>query len=488
MQLTVSSKSSLPPYIQVANQIEDQIRSGNISKGSRLPSVRTLAIMAGISHVTANKVLAFLAEKRLVERIHGSGSFSIFDSPFGHQDSPHPSDIRSKFKAARKAKEFRAVLVNLLKNTMQACHYNFSYAILEPDLINRLIPSPMDPCLGLHTIKWTRTYGDMGGMQELRHALIDMFVPGCDEECVIVTHGNQHGLHIIAETLIHPGDCILMESPTYTGAMDVFSNAKAQILPVKIYENGFDEQYIEKLCKTYHPKLFYLTPNFSNPTGYCLTYNERKNLLYLSEKYGFVIVEDDPWSELSFEEKVTPLGCMDSSRDKVIYLKGFSKIIGAQYRIGALFADPDLIMQFRKKIMIQSLGVSELTQFYLLSLLRNGIYKNAIPKIVMDLKKRSVIVNQSLSVLRRHGVQYNMASGGLNTWIELPGNIYSEELLFNATYPRGITFLPGSLANSAGNSSCDSSLRLSYGYLSLNSLKSGLSRFVEIVAKELVKR
>lgn len=488
MQITVSSKNPLPPYIQVANQIEDQIRSGNISRGARLPSVRTLATMAGISHVTANKVLASLAEKRLIERVHGSGSFSIFDSPFGHQSSPQPSDIRHKFKAAHNSKEFRAVLVNLLKNTTQACHYNFSYAILEPDLINRLIPSPMDRCLGLHKVKWTRTYGDMSGMQELRHALIDTFVPDCDEEAVLVTHGNQHGLHIIAETLIHPGDYILMESPTYTGAMDVFANAKAQILPVQIHDNGFDEQYIEKLCKAYHPKLFYLTPNFSNPTGYCLTYNERKGLLNLSKKYDFVIVEDDPWSELSFVEKVTPLGFMDPFGDTVIYLKGFSKIIGAQYRIGALFADPDLIMKFRKKIMIQSLGVSELTQFYLLSLLRNGIYKNAIPKIVTDLKKRLIIVNRSLSVLRRHGVQYNIPNGGLNIWVELPGNIYSEELLFNVTYPRGITYLPGSLANSAGNSSCDNSLRLSYGYLSLNSLKSGLSQFVEILMNELAKR
>lgn len=485
MNFFVDPNSPLPPYIQVANQIADQIRSGNMPKGTRLPSVRSLVTMARISHVTANKVLEYLEEKRLIERIQGSGSFSIFNPPFGPDQSLPVSYVREQFSAVHKSKEFRSVLVNLLKNTTHVCPYNFSYALLEPSFVNILIPSPMDSRLKLNQVKWTRTYGEMVGMLELRHTLVDCVAPNRSIEEVLITHGNQHGISLVADTLIMQGDYILMETPTFTGAVDVFANAKARILPLRIFEDGFDEDYIEKLCKKYRPKLFFLTPNFSNPTGYCLTHEERNKLLELAEKYDFFILEDDHWSELSFKEKVLPLGLMEDTINRVIYLKGFSKIVGPDCRIGSLFAHEKLIQEFKKTLTIQSLGVSLLSQHYLLALLKYGYYQNALLPIISDLKKRSIITNQILSPLRSYGVDYDLPEGGLNYWVKLPEHLNSEELLFNAMYPKGITFLPGSITNSTDDSSWDHCLRLNFSYLSLNNLKSGLSKFVDLLKDEM---
>lgn len=488
MQLSVNGTSPLPPYIQVANQIADQIRGGNIPRGTRLPSVRKLTGMAGVSHTTANKVLDHLEESGLIERIHGSGSFSLFNPPFDPHQAPSLSYIQNKFLNARRSKELRSVLVGLLKNTTQTCRYNFSYAMLNPDLINRLIPSPADPQVALHDIQWSRTYGDMAGLMELRHALRESFAPDHNEESILITHGNQHGLHLIAETLLGKGDAMLMESPTYTGAVDIFSNTGAHVLPVHIHRDGFDEQAIEALCKKFQPKLFYMTPDFSNPTGYCLTTKERKALLELADKWGFLIVEDDPWSELSFIDNITPLGLMSPCSPNVIYLKGFSKIIGAQYRIGALFAHTTLIEKFKKALTIQSLGVSELSQFYLLGLLAHGSYKKAIPKIIMELKARAGLVNKALAPLRKYDLQFECPTGGLNTWVELPESMNTEELLFKTTYPKGISFLPGSIACSTEDFHFHNCLRFSYGYVSKNNLKTGLSQFVSLLEHKLSHR
>lgn len=485
MNLSVDINSPLPQYIQLSNQLANQIRSGIIQKGTRLPSVRKLSQEVGISHVTADKVFNNLKTKGLIERVQGSGSFVIFSQPFSENENLTVEFVRDKFVSLKESKNFRSLLVGLLKNTTHVCPYNFAYSILNPEIISKIIPEPMDLRLGMEQFKLPRMYGDVQGMLELRQALVDEFESDYSVEEVIVTCGNQHGIGLIVQALINKGDYILIETPTYTGAVDIFTNAYAHLLPIKIFEYGFDKEYIEELSIKYKPKLFFLTPNFSNPTGYCLSLEERMQLIELAKKYNFIIVEDDHWSEFSFNEKVRPIGLMKGASKHVIYLRGFSKIIGPDSRIGSLFA-PDYIVDMLQRVLtLQSLGVSLLSQQYLYSLIKKGYYKRSKGYILADLRKRLNIVNKFLLPLRQYGLEYDLPEGGLNYWIKLPRSMNSEALLFGTMYENGITFLPGTITNVTIDSNYDSFIRLNFSFLSYNDLKAGLTKFVDLLKHEL---
>ena len=486
MKNKVNKKGSIPQYIQIAKHISDDIKNGKYINGQQLMSVRGLAKKQEISHVTADKVFKYLEKEKLIKRIQGRGAFVSYDSPFNKKNILASEEVKYRYESLRNSDDCRSNLVNLFKNTSHRCTYNFSYSLLNSDKLNSLLPTINYLSKDQTTFELPRIYGQIKGYLPLRELLItELNSPYAIDE-ILITNGNQHGINLAVQSLINEGDNVLIETPTFTGAIDILYNEKATLIPLRIYENGFSSEYIEELCLKYSPKVMYLTPNYSNPTGYCLEHRERMKLIELAKRYNFYIIEDDHWSDFSYEESITPLAFMKDASSHVIYLKGFSKIIGPDNRISALLAPKHIADRIEQQLTLQSLGVAILPQQYLYALLKKGYYDKIIRSVRSDLIKRSQKVNESLRRLKPYGVEYDIPQGGLNYWIRLPENINAEELLFNKMYENNITFLPGSLLDVTSAQSSSNCIRLNFSYMSFNRLIIGLEKIVSLIEEHLI--
>src|SRR6201993_1557195 len=171
---------------------------------------------------------------------------------------------------------------------------------------------------------------------------------------VLITAGSQQALDLIAKLLINRGDRILVECPTYLGALQAFDLMGPEYVTVPVDEQGMQTCNMEEALRS-GPKFMYILPNFQNPGGVTLSRTRRKELVFLSDKYGIPIVEDDPYGQLRYEgEHITPLVVLDRTnvdRDNgykmgnVIYLSTFSKLLAPGLRIAWIVAPPDVILR-----------------------------------------------------------------------------------------------------------------------------------------------
>src|ERR1700745_3452720 len=198
-------------------------------------------------------------------------------------------------------------------------------------------------------------YGATEGYQPLREMIarnISRYRIVASAENFLITSGSQQALDLIGKLLINRGDRILVEAPTYLGALQAFSVYGAQYVPVPVDEDGLQTEQLDSSLRA-GPKFMYVLPNFQNPAGVTLSEGRRHQLILLADKYGIPIIEDDPYGQLRYEgEHLTPLVVLDREnlrRDEgysignVIYLSTFSKTLAPGLRLGWIVAPPEVI-------------------------------------------------------------------------------------------------------------------------------------------------
>jgi 2-aminoadipate transaminase len=151
----------------------------------------------------------------------------------------------------------------------------------------------------------------------------------------VIIHGSQQGLSLLAQVLLDAGDVVVVEEPAYTGALQVFRTAQARLVPVQLDEDGMDTDALEaKLAAGLRPKVVHTVSNFHNPRGAVLSAQRRAHLAALADRYGFWVLEDDPYGELYFGEK--PPAPLAALSDRVIRLSSASKVLAPALRVGWL--------------------------------------------------------------------------------------------------------------------------------------------------------
>lgn len=149
-------------------------------------------------------------------------------------------------------------------------------------------------------------YSEIQGDYKLRVAMsqyLKQFEVSTTPDNLLITNGSQQGLDLVARTFIGPGDVVVMESPTYPGAIDIFRGRGATILTVPIDKEGMKVDILQNLCDKYKPKIIYTIPTFHNPTGTVMSHKRRRQLLEIAKSIQCIIVEDDPWCEIYFDKK-----------------------------------------------------------------------------------------------------------------------------------------------------------------------------------------
>ncbi len=189
-------------------------------------------------------------------------------------------------------------------------------------------------------------YGAVQGWLPLREALVEWMARGgirTTAEQVVVLHGSQQGLDLVARVLLEPGDAVVVESPTYLGALQVFRGAGARLLPVALDQDGMRIDLLEQVLARHRPKFIYTLPTYQNPTGVTMPLARRHALLALAARHGVPIVEDDPYGELHYGDEPPPRLAALDRRGLVIYLSTMSKLFLPGLRLGWLAAPPPIV-------------------------------------------------------------------------------------------------------------------------------------------------
>ena len=263
-----------------------------------------------------------------------------------------------------------------------------------------------------------------------------------DPAQIMITNGSQQGLDLIARTLFDPGDTVVIEGPTYFGALQAFDAYEVTYQIAPIDEDGLIPDALEELFKMVpRPKALYTVPTFQNPTGVTITPERRQQIVTLSHTYNVPIIEDDPYGELYFPGKeVPPLRAID---DDIIYLGTFSKTLAPALRMGWIVMPEAItppLLNSKEAVDIQS---DRLVQRAVVSAAADGWLDQHLIEARELYASRCTRMLDALAREMPDGTHWITPQGGFFIWVTLPDGLPSNRLLPIAAR-HGVTFLPGS--------------------------------------------
>ncbi|MEH7453963.1 PLP-dependent aminotransferase family protein [Gottfriedia acidiceleris] len=474
MKIQIHKKSTVPIYLQVGTQIAGSIQSGLLLPNEKLPSLRILAEELSISLLTVRKAYKWLETNGYVTVEPGRGVFI--------------SKKVKKTAQVEPSNNWQQTLgINIVRSqyliNREQLKYDFSKAVVYPRLLpNKFLADEMQKLLRNDASILT-TYGPVQGDIELRTEIIKHLYEfqkiRSKAENLIITSGVQQGIDLVAQALLKPGDSIIVESPCYGGALDIFINKGIHIIPVEMDEEGIRSDLIEDMCIKFTPKLIYVNPTFQNPTGISMSNSRRKELIELAQQYHFFILEDDSFSDIYFEKafQYYPIKYYDQS-DHVIYIKGFSKTLAPGVRIAAMLANGPVLEWLLAIKASMDVGSPLLTQKAILPFLRTDRMRSHVEKLRIALQIRRDTSVEILSSLNDQ-LNFRIPDGGFNLWLTFnTSNLDIFNLLRKANH-ENISFLPGVAC--FNNNTDISSLRISYSLVSENDLAEGLEKLRNII-------
>ncbi len=331
-------------------------------------------------------------------------------------------------------------------------------------------------------------YGSGQGVPALREQILEiMALEGISASVddVVVTTGSQQALDLVTKLFIDPGDVILAEAPSYVGAIGVFRSYQADVVHVLMDENGLIPEKLREAIADVKAsgrtiKFLYTIPNFHNPAGVTMSAERRPEILEICQSNGILILEDNPYGLLSFDEPVPPaLRSLDE--DGVIYLGSFSKTLAPGFRVGWALA-PHAI---REKLVLAAeaaiLCPSSFSQMVISEYLSQADWKGQIETFRGVYRERR---DAMLEALEEHlpDLSWNVPNGGFYIWCTLPEILDSKAML-----PRAVTelvaYTPGTAFFADGTG--QQNLRLSFCYPTPENIKIGIRRLATVIRGEL---
>jgi GntR family transcriptional regulator/MocR family aminotransferase len=327
-------------------------------------------------------------------------------------------------------------------------------------------------------------YGALQGYEPLRETISQVLASQgllTRAENILVTAGSQQALTLVCRLLLNPDDVILVESPTYAGALDLFHALSLRVVGVPVDENGMQVEKLEKLLQQYHPRLIYTIPNFQNPTGVCLSLARRRLLISLADRYNIPILEDDFVGDLRYEGRAQPaLKALDPG-GRVIYASTFSKMLMPGLRVGFLAAEGPVLDSLVHYKRVTDLSTSSLFQRALESYVTVGRYHAHLRRSSQVYRKRRDAMLAAIDRYLPVGVQVNPPLGGLFIWLRLPEPL-SVEKLFPIACEEGVVFARGSRYFPDGRDG-DRCMRLNFVAHSPEEIEEGIKRLRKAIAR-----
>lgn len=323
------------------------------------------------------------------------------------------------------------------------------------------------------------SYGELPGYAPLRELIATrMRVRGIDAgpDDVMITNGSQQGIDLIARLMIDAGDPILVEGPTYIGAMQTFDAYEVDYVVIPMDDEGIDVEALEARLDMLprKPKLLYTIPAFQNPTGASMSPARRTALLDLAERRGLLILEDDPYGELWYGQPPAP--ALRADHPQVVYLGSFSKTIAPGLRVGWMVPPPELmelLLMAKEGADIHSNRIATRTVYHA----ADGFLDEHVASLRAFYAPRRDALLEGLGASMPVEVDWNVPGGGFFIWLRLPEGRSANRLLVTAAR-YDVAFLPGSWFYPLGDVKYNE-LRLSFSSLPIDRLREGARRLGE---------
>ena len=326
-------------------------------------------------------------------------------------------------------------------------------------------------------------YGATEGYMPLRRAYLDYILPSNglhgELENVLALTGSMQGLDLLCKTVINPGDVVLVEEPSFLGALQTFHVAQAKLVTVPLHEDGLHIDELEAIVKEHHPVMFYTIPTFQNPSGYVTGVEARKVIARLAAEYDMLVIEDDPYASLRFTgEKLPTIKSFDTS-DNVIVLTSFSKTISPGLRVALCYGNKELI----RKMTIAKQGSDthspNLNQAIVAEFINRGMMDKHIEFISGVYAKSAGVMIEAMNEYFPEFVKYQAPVGGLFIWCTLPEG-WDAETLFRRAVERKVAFVPGAPFHT-NEGAGKNTFRLNFSAEPEERIREGIKRLGELI-------
>lgn len=484
--LVIDTGSDIPLFRQIADQIRRAVEDQRLPPGFRLPPTRQLALDLGVNRNTVVAAFDLLIQEGLISSHTGRGSF--VNPPLAFPPvSPETGAGDSWFTAFSRGVEGSGVGNLLAAYRLATAGDGISFAGSYPagDLM------PVDPFRRALASALRRrgaevlSYGPLAGFGSLRAAIaagMRRFGAAAGAEEILITSGSQQALELAFRALVDPGDPVILEDPTYTGALSALNSLGARLVGVPADEEGIRPDLLARALDRHRPRALYLQPAFHNPTTRVMPEARRREVLALAVRAGCAIIEDDWAADLRLEgHELPPLYVMDGGRH-VIYISTFSKKLMPGLRIGWAAAPRPVVDRLVALKQIEDLGTSPLLQAGLDQFLRDGGLEDHLRRVRRAYRERRDALHEALVRAMPPGTHWHPPQGGLFFWIRLPAGLDSSELA-GAARRRGVLFSPGEVFQAeSGGRDC---LRLTFAALAPEAIARGIGILGELVRERL---
>ncbi len=487
MDLPLDRDSDVPLFRQISRELRRRILDGRLPGGVRLPPERTLARDLGVHRGTVLEAYRDLKADGLVDARVGSGTVVV--GPRGAEPNGGPEPVEP-FPWRRFARQDGApppdpLLRDLLELTEHREVISLSVGLPAPELlplddvarVQRALLDEVGPAVLLH--------GPTEGLTPFRETLAALMagrsVDAAPDE-ILVTAGSQQGLDLVARAFLDPGDLVIVEEPSYFGALQTFRAARARLLAIPMDGEGMRVDILESVLARSHPKLIYTLPTFQNPSGALLSAARRAQLVELAARHQVPLLEDDPYFDLYHEQPPPPpLKALDRS-GTVLYLSSFSKMLFPGLRIGWIAAPRDAVRRLTLAKQTADLHSGTLSQWILQRYLATGSFPAHLARVRAAYRERRDALDRALRRAAPPELTWQRPSGGFYLWCRLPVSVPESRLLARAA-ERQVAYIPG--GPFFADPPAGTYLRLNFSFPAPAEIEAGARRLAAALRDEL---
>ncbi len=447
MIFTLDRQSRIPLYHQIVTQVREMIGRGALRIGDRLPANRELAKTLGVNRSTVATAYDELTADGLITSRVGSGTF-VFGLPSAREHGVEPEPRRpsplpwSALLADQQRDEWMGGMTDL---HARKDAISLSYALPASELfpvddfrrsVDRVLREEAPGLLQL---------GAGAGYAPLQQYLASYMARAgvsTEPDEILITNGCQQSLDLIHRILVRPGEEVVLENPTYPGAISVFCGRQAKFISVPVGDNGLDLDVLEDMLAQRRPKLIYLVPSFHNPTGATMDTASRRRLIELAARHRTPIIEDDIYRELRYDGAAHPPLKAFDQYGLVIYINSFSKVGFPGLRVGWIVAPRIVIDHLNAVKQRTDLHTNLLAQAAICDFARHGLLAKHIKRCVKAYAQRRDAMLDALDRWFPEEASWNKPEGGMAIWVKLPELLDSSRILSQAIEQK-VTFSPG---------------------------------------------
>lgn len=450
-------EEEIPKYVQIAESVEFLIDKNRIKDGEKLPTIRELSAVLSVNNVTIVNAYNKLKTEGYAYQKIGSGSYA--------KRKEITSGLRKEY-----AKSLKKISTNENKNIIDFTGETSAEIIFPVEDIKSILNEVLDRDGAYAFVSDNRA-----GYPKLIKTINDAFWRGrLNENNIIVVSGAQQGIDIVSKILLNINDNVIVESPTYVGALSVFKWRKVNLFSAPMKKDGIDLKKFEKILQKNKIKCFFTMSYFQNPTGASYSLKKKKRILDLAEIYDFYIIEDDYLSELIYNSSMqyTTFKELDT-RNRVIYIKSFSKIFFPGIRLGYVAVPNNLSEVFKNSKHNTDIATSSLMQRALDLYISKGVWKNNLKELYNEYSLRYNIVKDILNKDFKELLDYIDPKGGLTFYVTLKDKKKDTNSLFLKLRSRGVYITPANLFYSSKEEGRDS-FRISIYQTNEEKIKKGM--------------